>query len=492
LLTQRANVYTCDSAANRLTSVTSGTLTTAFEYDGLGNRVGQTVDGLETRYTLDTSAGLSAGVAGGLPEVIVATTGGASTYYVQIQGQILGQEESGRWAYVLPDHLPAPVAQAQVGSVRQLVDSEGQVALAQSYDPFGVPFEASGSGASDFGYTGEWWGSYNDLLFLRARYYDPAVGRFLSKDLWAGDPNQPQTLGCYAYAVNNTPNHTDRSGYIPTREEAGTKYMYSCNCGWIDWSHAGSALGQNILERVEAAQSGNAPLWDFARITNLHTPETRSIVGAGVMGNVEVSRNLYTSQQQWEVSLGILVSLQNAFEVWQGGPSGVSLGLPRRIASRLNDQSSFSEEDLLSDLIGFHRALLTHKSNKAEDERATKLHFITACRVIDGELLNRSNLDKPPSEFIKTQQDIYDEYMSLGGFVPVRHWGRPCLGRLSGSRCPDNPQIPPELVSLNPEPPGKKWHWSIANFFLQVDNRRFNLGDYTPQINEQNLRWRPY
>jgi len=83
---------------------------------------------------------------------------------VQVQSQILGQEESGTWAYVLPDHL---------GSVRQLVDSEGQVSLAQSYDPFGVPFEASGSGASDFGYTREWYGSYNDLLYLRARYYDP-------------------------------------------------------------------------------------------------------------------------------------------------------------------------------------------------------------------------------------------------------------------------------------------------------------------------------
>jgi hypothetical protein len=112
-------------------------------------RVAQTVDGVETRYVLDTSAGLSAGAAGGLPEVIVATTGGAGTYYVQIQGQILAQHQAGAWVYVLPDHL---------GSVRQLVDSGGQVALAQSYDPFGVPFEGAGSGTSEFGYTGEWWG----------------------------------------------------------------------------------------------------------------------------------------------------------------------------------------------------------------------------------------------------------------------------------------------------------------------------------------------
>jgi hypothetical protein len=58
-------------------------------------------------------------------KVIVATIGGASTPYAQVQGQILGQEESGAWAYILPDHL---------GSVRQVVDAAGQVTLAQTVD----------------------------------------------------------------------------------------------------------------------------------------------------------------------------------------------------------------------------------------------------------------------------------------------------------------------------------------------------------------------
>ncbi len=84
---------------------------------------------MATRYALDDSAGLTTGVAAGLPEVIVATTGGASTRYVQVQGQILAEHEAGAWGYVLPDAL---------GSVRQLVDADGQVSLAQSYNPFGV------------------------------------------------------------------------------------------------------------------------------------------------------------------------------------------------------------------------------------------------------------------------------------------------------------------------------------------------------------------
>jgi RHS repeat-associated protein len=173
-------------AANRLTSVTSGTLTTTVEYDGLGNRTAQTVGGVTTEYVLD--------VAGGLPEVIVATTGGASTRYVQVQGQILAEQEAGAWGYVLPDAL---------GSVRQLVGSDSQVDLAQSFDPFGVPFETSGSGVSDFGYTGESWDAEAALLYLRARYYEPYLNRFISPDTIIPDFENPQSLNRYSYVVNN-------------------------------------------------------------------------------------------------------------------------------------------------------------------------------------------------------------------------------------------------------------------------------------------------
>jgi YD repeat-containing protein len=82
-------------AANRLTAV-SGSSASSFAYDGLGNRTSMTVGGATTRYALD--------VAGGLPEVIAAT-GGATTQYLQVQGQVLAQYDSGTWGYVAPDAL---------------------------------------------------------------------------------------------------------------------------------------------------------------------------------------------------------------------------------------------------------------------------------------------------------------------------------------------------------------------------------------------------
>jgi RHS repeat-associated protein len=136
-------------------------------------------------------------------EVIVATIGGASTRYVQVQGQILAQYEAGAWAYVLPDAL---------GSMRQLVGDAGQVTLAQGYDPFGNLLEQVGAGQSGFGYTGEQEDPSIGLVFLRARYFDPGTGRFISKDPLPGYVRWPQTLNPYPYATNNPATLTDPSG----------------------------------------------------------------------------------------------------------------------------------------------------------------------------------------------------------------------------------------------------------------------------------------
>jgi RHS repeat-associated protein len=215
-------VYTWD-AANRLVSANVDGVVSSFEYDGSGNRTAQMVAEVTTEYVLD--------VGGGLPEVILATTGGASTRYVQVQGQILGQQESGAWVYILPDHL---------GSVRQLVGSDSQVSLAQSYEPFEGSFESAGSGASEFGYTGEWWDAEAELLYLRARYYDPAVGRFVSKDRFLGDFNQPQTFNGWSYVEGNPINSTDPIGLWRFADATHRNHQLIEDAWWIplpDYRH---------------------------------------------------------------------------------------------------------------------------------------------------------------------------------------------------------------------------------------------------------------
>jgi RHS repeat-associated protein len=113
--------------------------------------------------------------------------------------------------------------QGHLGSVRQLVDAAGQVSLAQSYDPFGVLHSQHGTQNSQlpFGYTGEQADAGTGLLFLRARYYDPGVGRFLSKDRFSGDFNRPQTLSGWDYVENNPANLVDSTGFYSMKEIKG-------------------------------------------------------------------------------------------------------------------------------------------------------------------------------------------------------------------------------------------------------------------------------
>ena len=67
----------------------------------------------------------------------------------------------GTWEYLLADAL---------GSVRQIVDANGNVTLAESYEPYGSVLSSNGTASSIFGYAGEQIDTYIKLLFLRARY----------------------------------------------------------------------------------------------------------------------------------------------------------------------------------------------------------------------------------------------------------------------------------------------------------------------------------
>jgi RHS repeat-associated protein len=160
--------------------VIQGPTTTQFSYNGDGDRVSQTINGVITRYAFDPV---------GLTQVLVETTGSQTRKYVPG----LAQLTSGVWAYQLPDGL---------GSVRQLTDPAGQIALMQSYDPFGNPTQIVGSPASVFGYTGEQTDP-TGLVFLRARYYNPRIGRFLTQDPIIPDPLSSVGWNRYTYVGNN-------------------------------------------------------------------------------------------------------------------------------------------------------------------------------------------------------------------------------------------------------------------------------------------------
>lgn len=118
--------------------------------------------------------------------------------------QVLAEETaSGEVLWALADNQ---------GTVRDLVDSDSNIQNHLSYDSFGnITNQTHPEVNFRFGYTGREWDAETGQYFYRARYYDSAVGRFLSEDpigFEARDTN------LYRYVGNSPTNYTDPSGEV--------------------------------------------------------------------------------------------------------------------------------------------------------------------------------------------------------------------------------------------------------------------------------------
>ncbi len=98
------------------------------------------------------------------------------------------------------------------GSVRPLTDAAGNVTDSYIYDAFGNLRDHAGSADNRYLYAGEQYDPDAGLYYLRARYYDPANGRFMTHDLYEGNPYEPVTLHRYLYAGANPVMYADPSG----------------------------------------------------------------------------------------------------------------------------------------------------------------------------------------------------------------------------------------------------------------------------------------
>lgn len=188
LLSDGVNKYSWD-ARNQLVSVTGPGLAAGFTYDASGRRIKKAVNGASTDYLYDDDNAVQEKV-GGTPTANMLT-GAVDELFVR-------KDAAGTHA-VLPDAL---------GSTLALVDSTGTPQTQYTYEPFG---QTTSSGAAN-GNPSQYTGRENDgtgLYFYRARYYSPALQRFVSEDpigLRGGDMN------LYAYTSNSPTNFTDPSG----------------------------------------------------------------------------------------------------------------------------------------------------------------------------------------------------------------------------------------------------------------------------------------
>ena len=187
---------------NRLTQAVVAGASSQYQYDGTGNRKSAITAAGTKRFILDTNGSLS--------RVLADTdgSGNINSYYIYGRGLISRIASSGAALYYHYDVR---------GSTIALSDASGNQTDQYAYDPFGKIANTLGSTANPFKYVGKYgvMDEGNGLAYIRARYFSPDFGRFITKDPLTGTDGDGQSLHRYVYALNNPIRFVDISGYSP-------------------------------------------------------------------------------------------------------------------------------------------------------------------------------------------------------------------------------------------------------------------------------------
>ncbi len=186
--------------ANRLISATVGGATSTYRYDGGGKRTSKTVSGATTSFQYDVGSDLPMLLDDGVRKYVYGAAGLA--YSV----------EKGT-GVVQVYHVDG------LGSVRALTDNAGAVVQAYQTDEFGLPTLSQGASTQPFGYTGEQRDPEDGFVYLRARIYDPSIGRFIQRDMIFGSPARPESLNRFVYVLSNPVRLIDPAGLFPSENK---------------------------------------------------------------------------------------------------------------------------------------------------------------------------------------------------------------------------------------------------------------------------------
>jgi len=214
---------------DRLTQVaTAGGKTVSYKYNGDNLLYERTENGQTTRYYYDGDQVIAeANIVGGNAEL--------KTRYIRGQGLIAAEDANANKAYYSHNGH---------GDVIELRDETGNTRLNRyTYDIWGNPVIEEENVHNIFRYSGEMWDDTTSLQYLRARWYDPSDGRFISEDTYEGQIDNPLTLNLYTYVHNNPLIYADPTGHWCTSTDG-------------KWSHPGACNSSSSIPSPDIKNSG--------------------------------------------------------------------------------------------------------------------------------------------------------------------------------------------------------------------------------------------
>lgn len=171
---------------------------TTYAYDAENIRISKTVDKIKTEYVID--------ITGSLTRVLTASTDSKTTYYVYGIG-LISQEDDSEILYY---HFN------NIGSTEAVTSLDGKIKEKFEYGPYGELTSENKCGII-FLYNGEYGVSTdeNGLYYMRARYYNPEIKRFINQDVLTGSIIDSPSLNRYAYVEGNPISLADPFGLSP-------------------------------------------------------------------------------------------------------------------------------------------------------------------------------------------------------------------------------------------------------------------------------------
>ena len=225
------NVVNHYNALNQLTETLTKNYKVSFTYDAEGLRTGKTVNGEKTVYVWDGD------------QVVMELSKGGAVQKRYIRGNDLVYVDKGenteKTYYVTDMH----------GNVVQLLDESGNVTKTYEYDSFGNEVKPEKKDENPYRYCGEYYDKETEEVYLRARYYEPSVGRFITRDTYTGESNEPLSLHLYTYCENDGVNAWDPSGHYKIKMKHINGMKWKKNWKGRKWTKKNISMMNALLKK---------------------------------------------------------------------------------------------------------------------------------------------------------------------------------------------------------------------------------------------------
>lgn len=196
-----------------------------------------------------------------------------------------GFAQANTVTYVYTDPQGTPLAEA---------DANGNITATFDYTPYGS--QALGAPPNGLGYTGQVNDPDTGLVYMQARYYDPAVGRFLSVDPQRPSAGNAFSFDRYAYADNNPIRNIDPNGKFPGPPlfQISITNQLTIQAYHDDVVQPAAAAIAAVDSKVDVTYSGGATYKNFGAIAEgnlLHSDEVKiaPVYGEGANMSVDIS-----------------------------------------------------------------------------------------------------------------------------------------------------------------------------------------------------------